>query len=153
MKQKATFAAGCFWGVEDAFMHADGVSETRVGYTGGTTEHPTYGQVCAGDTGHKEAVEVTYDPEKISYDTLLEIFWRIHDPTTPGRQGADVGEQYGSAIFCHTDDQRAAAESSLKARNESGEYAAPIVTDITEAAVFYPAEEHHQQYLRKQRQT
>ena len=151
MKEKATFAAGCFWGVEDAFMRTDGVLETRVGYTGGTTEHPTYGEVCGGDTGHREAVEIVYDPDMAPYETLLETFWNIHDPTTPNRQGPDEGEQYHSVIFHHTEEQRAAAEKSKKERNASGMHAAPIVTDIIPATAFYPAEEYHQQYLRKQR--
>jgi peptide-methionine (S)-S-oxide reductase len=147
--EKATFAAGCFWGVEAAFRDVKGVTGTQVGYTGGTTENPTYRQVCAKDTGHAEAVEVTYDPEVVSYGDLLDVFWRIHNPTTPNRQGPDVGSQYRSAIFYGDDAQREAAEASKKALDASGRFKNPVVTEIVPAATFYRAEEYHQQYYEK----
>ena len=143
----ATFAAGCFWGVEEAFRGLGGVVATRVGYTGGHAANPTYEEVCTGRTGHAEAVRVVYDPEVITYDDLLEAFWKSHDPTTPNRQGPDVGAQYRSAIFVHNDDQRQAAEAS----REKGQRRLdrPIVTEIVEAGPFYEAEAYHQQYLAK----
>ena len=144
--EKATFAAGCFWGVESNFMKLPGVIQTRVGYIGGITEQPTYKMVCGGGTGHKEAVEVLYDPEKITYGQLLDAFWNMHNPTTRNRQGPDVGEQYHSVIFYHTDEQRATAEESKNKLQESGAHNGDIVTDITEAPTFYEAEEYHQQY-------
>lgn len=147
----ATFAAGCFWGVESAFREliGKGVVSTRVGYTGGHTTDPTYEQVCTHTTGHAEAVEVTFDPDKISYSKLLEVFWSIHDPTTLNRQGPDVGDQYRSAIFCHSDEQRKLAEQSKAELEKSGKYKSPVVTEIIEAGVFYPAEDYHQQYFEK----
>jgi len=145
--QKATFAAGCFWGVEEAFRKVKGVVSTRVGYTGGWVENPSYQQVCTGETGHAEAVEVTFDPQQVSYQELLELFWNIHDPTTLNRQGWDVGTQYRSAIFVHTEDQRRIAEASRQ--EASGKYSDPIVTEIVEAKEFWPAEEYHQRYFEK----
>jgi len=145
----ATFAAGCFWGVEAAFSQVGGVISITVGYTGGTTENPTYSQVCSGATGHAEAVEVIYDPSKISYEQLLEVFWNIHDPTTYNRQGPDVGAQYRSAIFYHTPEQLAEAKNSIEKLERSGRFEGSIVTEIKPAAKFYPAEEYHQQYLKK----
>ena len=147
--EKATFAAGCFWGVEETFRTLDGVSATRVGYIGGHTEKPTYQEVCSDDTGHAEAVEVTYDPAKVSYDTLLNIFWENHDPTQLNRQGPDVGTQYRTAIFYHSNEQREAAEASKNALQASGRFRRPVVTLIEEAPTFWPAEEYHQQYLLK----
>ncbi|MEX1026904.1 MAG: peptide-methionine (S)-S-oxide reductase MsrA [Candidatus Paceibacterota bacterium] len=144
----ATFAAGCFWGVEEAFRSTNGVVRTTVGYTGGTVPQPTYEQVCTGTTGHAEAVQVTYDPSVITYEALLDIFWRSHDPTQLDRQGPDTGEQYRSAIFYHTDEQRAAAETSKQEHQKTLD--APIATLIEPASEFYPAEEYHQQYLHKQ---
>jgi methionine-S-sulfoxide reductase len=144
----ATLAAGCFWGVEAVFREIDGVLETRVGYTGGDTPTPTYEQVCSGGTGHAEAVEVTFDPTKVSYKQLLETFWRIHDPSTPNRQGWDVGSQYRSAIFVHGAEQ---ASVAAKSRDEEQlGVVKPIVTEITPAGPFYEAEDYHQQYFEKQ---
>lgn len=148
--EKATFAAGCFWHVEEAFRCLEGVESTRVGFTGGTMEHPTYEDVCTGKTGHAEAVEVIFDPTKITYDELLEMFWEIHDPTTLNRQGADIGTQYRSAIFYHTPEQKAAAERSRQKLEQSKMYRRKIVTEIMEATEFYQAEDYHQQYLEKQ---
>lgn len=147
--EKATFAAGCFWGVEAAFRRVKGVTSTAVGYTGGTTPDPTYEQVCADRTGHAEAVQVEYDPAQVSYETLLDVFWETHDPTTPNRQGPDVGSQYRSAIFFHALDQQAAAEASRDALQTSGHHRRPIVTEISPAGTFYRAEEYHQQYHEK----
>ncbi|HWC13913.1 MAG TPA: peptide-methionine (S)-S-oxide reductase MsrA [Actinomycetota bacterium] len=150
MLHKATFGAGCFWGVEAAFRQlSTGVKATRVGYMGGDLPNPTYEQVCSDRTGHAEVVEVTYDPDQISYDELLEVFWEAHDPTQLNRQGPDVGRQYRSAIFVHDDDQRAAAAESLAQRNASGRHRRPIVTVIEDATEFYEAEDYHQQYLEK----
>lgn len=148
---KATFAAGCFWGVEEAFRTLDGVSETTVGYMGGTTEEPTYQEVCSDTTGHAEVVEVQYDPEAISYDRLLERFWETHDPTTLNRQGMDIGTQYRSAIFYHDDQQRLQAERSRDTLQASGRYRDPLVTEITPAGTFWPAEAYHQKYIQKQK--
>jgi len=148
--EKATFAAGCFWHVEEAFRSLEGVESTRVGFTGGTMKNPTYEDVCTGKTGHAEAVEVTFDPAKITYDELLEMFWDIHDPTTLNRQGADIGTQYRSAIFYHTPEQKAAAERSKQDLEKSRLYRKKVVTEITQATEFYQAEEYHQQYLEKQ---
>jgi peptide-methionine (S)-S-oxide reductase len=147
--EKATFAAGCFWGVEETFRTRDGVLSTRVGYTGGHLENPTYDAVCTDTTGHAEAVEVEYDPDKISYEDLLELFWQSHNPTTLNRQGPDIGRQYRSAIYYHNDAQKAAAIASKARWDASGEFDRPIVTEIAEAEVFYPAEDYHQQYLAK----
>jgi peptide-methionine (S)-S-oxide reductase len=146
---KASFAAGCFWGVEAAFRQVEGVLATAVGYEGGHTESPTYEDVCSGTTGHAETVEVEYDPSRVSYERLLDVFWDNHDPTTLNRQGPDVGEQYRSAIFFHTPEQEAAAKASRENREKSGNYKRPIVTQIEPASKFWRAEEYHQQYLEK----
>ena len=150
---KATFAAGCFWGVEAAFRAIPGVKATRVGYVGGETAKPTYEQVCTDTTGHAEAVEVTFDPAEVNYDVLLEVFWNNHDPTTPNRQGPDVGSQYRSAVFVHHEEQHAAAQASKAALEASGRHPRPIVTEIVEVAEFWEAEEYHQQYLEKRGQS
>lgn len=147
--EKATFGAGCFWGVEAAFRELPGVVDAAVGYLGGTLKNPTYHDVCTDTTGHAEVVEVTYDPKQISYERLLELFWSIHNPTTLNRQGPDVGTQYRSAVFYHTPEQQAAAEKSKQELAASGRFARPIVTEITPASEFYRAEEYHQQYLAK----
>jgi peptide-methionine (S)-S-oxide reductase len=147
VEKKATFGAGCFWGVEAAFRQLDGVTRTRVGYTGGTLDNPTYEDVCSHTTGHAEVVEVTYDPERISYDELLTVFWGKHDPTQLNRRGWDVGDQYRSVVFFHDQDQREAALQS-KAREQS-RWSAPIGTQIEPAETFYEAEDYHQQYLEK----
>ncbi len=146
---KATFAAGCFWGVEAAFRQVEGVVTTRVGYSGGTLPNPTYKDVCSGTTGHAEAVEVEHDPSKVSYEELLNVFWENHDPTSLNRQGPDIGTQYRSAIFFHTPEQEAAAKASKEKLERSGKYRSRIVTEITPGSAFYPAEEYHQQYLEK----
>ncbi|MFP4055193.1 MAG: peptide-methionine (S)-S-oxide reductase MsrA [Phycisphaerae bacterium] len=152
-KHKATFAAGCFWGVEATFRQIPGVVATSVGYTGGHTANPTYRQVCAGGTGHAEAVEVVYDPNEVSYEDLLAMFWRMHDPTTLNRQGPDVGSQYRSAIFTHSDAQQEAAERSRDRLQESGNVRGNVVTQIEPAEEFWRAEEYHQQYYRKHNMT
>jgi peptide-methionine (S)-S-oxide reductase len=148
--QTATFAAGCFWGVESTFRKIPGVLSTQVGYTGGRTPNPTYKRVCTDNTGHAEAVRIEFDPSKVSYQTLLETFFENHDPTTRNRQGPDVGSQYRSVIFFHTPEQEPLARAEKQKRNDSGDYPHPLVTDITAAKVFYPAEEYHQQYFEKQ---
>jgi peptide-methionine (S)-S-oxide reductase len=147
--EKATFAAGCFWGVEAAFRRLKGVVSTRVGYTGGWFQDPAYEDVCSDKTGHAEAVEVEYDPSQISYEDLLAVFWETHDPTTLNRQGPDVRTQYRSAIFFHTPEQKAAAIASKEQLQRSGQSTDPIVTAIVPASIFYPAEEYHQWYLEK----
>jgi peptide-methionine (S)-S-oxide reductase len=147
--QKATFAAGCFWGVEETFRQTKGVVDTAVGYTGGASHRPTYEQVCSGRTGHAEAVEVTFDPALVAYEALLQIFWENHDPTTLNRQGPDFGEQYRSAIFVHSPDQEAAARASKTSLAGSGRFSRPIVTQIVPAVEFWRAEEYHQRYLAK----
>ena len=149
MTEKATFGAGCFWGVEAAFRQVKGVISTTVGYSGGTSKNPTYQDVCSGRTGHAEVVEVEYDPSQVSYEDLLSVFWENHDPTQLNRQGPDVGAQYRSAIFFHTPEQEAAAMASKAALERRGQYKGPIVTEITPASEFYRAEEYHQQYLEK----
>ena len=146
---KATFGAGCFWGVEAAYRQIPGVLSTAVGYLGGTYENPTYHDVCTGRTGHAEVVQVEYDPSRITYDDLLTVFWENHDPTTLNRQGPDIGTQYRSAIFYHDDEQKDAAIKSKEEREKSGRYKRPIVTEITPATEFYMAEDYHQQYLEK----
>jgi len=147
----ATFAAGCFWGVEARFRNVPGVVDTEVGYTGGHTERPTYKQVCTGTTGHAEAVRVTYDPDEVAYEALLDAFWNMHNPTTANRQGPDVGSQYRSAIFFHTPAQEAAARESKAALRASGRWGEkPIVTQIEPAGPFWRAEAYHQRYLEKQ---
>lgn len=147
---KATFAAGCFWGVEDAFRQVKGVLSTTVGYTGGTAKNPSYKEVCTGLTGHAEAVEVEYDPAQVSYLELLRTFWTSHDPTTLNRQGPDVGTQYRSAIFFHDAEQEAAARESKAILEKEGVFKRPIVTQILPAGDFYRAEDYHQQYFEKQ---
>ena len=149
---KATFAAGCFWGVEAAFRQLKGVTSTAVGYIGGTLHDPTYHDVCTGRTGHAEAVQVEYDPSQVSYDDLLRVFWENHDPTTLNRQGPDVGTQYRSAIFFHTPEQEAAAKASKDAQAKSGRFKRPIVTEIQPAPEFWQAEDYHQPYLEKRGQ-
>ena len=146
---KAIFAAGCFWGVEATFRQLPGVTSTRVGYTGGQTDNPTYKEVCTDRTGHAEAVEVTYDPAKLSYDKLLDVFWENHDPTQVNRQGPDFGTQYRSAIFFTTPEQETAARTSKAALEKSHRFSKPIATQIVPAATFYEAEDYHQQYLEK----
>jgi peptide-methionine (S)-S-oxide reductase len=145
----ATFGAGCFWGVEVTFRNVPGVTDALVGYLGGTMANPTYRDVCTGRTGHAEVVQVKYDPAEVSYDKLLDVFWENHDPTTFNRQGPDVGTQYRSAIFYHSPDQKRAAEESKASLEASGRFRRPIVTEITEASAFYPAEDYHQRYLEK----
>lgn len=145
----ATFAAGCFWGVEETFRRTPGVLSTAVGYTGGQSEDPDYRAVCGGDTGHAEAVEVVFDPARVAYKDLLEIFWENHDPTTLNRQGPDAGTQYRSAVYAHDEAQRLEAEASKERRQASGKHRRPIVTEITLASRFYRAEEYHQRYLAK----
>lgn len=149
MEKKATFGAGCFWGVEAAYRQIPGVLSTRVGYLGGTMENPTYRDVCSGRTGHAEVVEVTYDSDRLTYDDMLTVFWDNHNPTTLNRQGPDIGTQYRSAIFYHDDEQKEAAVASKEERDRSGKYRNPIVTEITPASTFYEAEDYHQQYLEK----
>lgn len=143
------FGAGCFWGVEASFRSIDGVKEALVGYAGGKTENPTYEEVCSDETGHAEVVEVEFDPSKVTYEQLLEVFWANHDPTTLNCQGPDVGTQYRSAIFSYTPEQRAAAEQSRATLDQSGRFRRPIVTLIEPAPKFYRAEEYHQRYLEK----
>ena len=147
--EKASFGAGCFWGVEVTFRQVPGVVDAKVGYLGGTLPNPTYQDVCTGRTGHAEVVEVTYDPLRVSYDELLDVFWTSHDPTTLNRQGPDHGTQYRSAIFYHSDAQKDAATKSRERWNSSGRFPRPIVTEITPTSAFYPAEEYHQRYLEK----
>jgi peptide-methionine (S)-S-oxide reductase len=147
--ETATFAAGCFWGVEEAFRTLPGVIGTTVGYTGGTKREPTYREVCTGTTGHAEAVRVEFDPERVGYEQLLDVFWQNHDPTQVNRQGPDRGTQYRSEIFVHGEAQEAAARASKERQEASGRHARPIATRITPAADFWPAEEYHQQYLAK----
>ena len=147
---KATFGAGCFWGVEAAFRRLNGVNEAFSGYAGGDKDNPTYEEVCTGRTGHAEVVEVDYDPDKITYFELLDSFWAIHDPTSLNRQGPDVGTQYRSAIYFHTPDQQENARTSLQAQTDAGRYRDPIVTEVTPASRFYKAEEYHQRYFEKQ---
>jgi peptide-methionine (S)-S-oxide reductase len=149
MIEKATFGAGCFWGVEAAFREVPGVVNVTVGYEGGHTENPTYEEVCTDLTGHAEVAQVEYDPQKVSYEQLLDVFWSIHDPTQVNRQGPDVGTQYRSVIFFHTPEQEQAARASKARLESSGRYRRPIATAIEPAQTFYRAEEYHQQYLAK----
>jgi peptide-methionine (S)-S-oxide reductase len=149
MIETATFGAGCFWVVEQAFRQIDGVVEAACGYMGGHTEHPTYDEVCGKGTGHAEVVQVRYDPERVDYEQLLEAFWEMHDPTTLNRQGRDVGDQYRSVIFTHTPQQQEQAERSKQEADASGRFASPIVTQIVPAPAFWRAEEYHQQYFAK----
>lgn len=148
--EKATFGAGCFWGSEAAFREIKGVTATAVGFMGGTTQNPSYKDVCRGNTGHAEVVQVEYDPAQVSYEELLEVFWDSHNPTTLDRQGPDIGQQYRSAIFYHTPEQGTTALVSKETLQRSGKYGSrPIVTEITPASDFYRAEDYHQQYLEK----
>ncbi|MEO0078176.1 MAG: peptide-methionine (S)-S-oxide reductase MsrA [candidate division WOR-3 bacterium] len=147
--ETATFAAGCFWGVQAAFDQVKGVVSTTVGYTGGHTDNPTYQQVCTDKTGHAEAVQVIFDPVAVSYDQLLTVFWDIHDPTTKNRQGPDIGSQYRSAIFYHSSEQQAAAVASKQKLDQSGRLKRPVVTEIVPAGTFWPAEKYHQKYFAK----
>ncbi len=149
MKETATFGAGCFWGVEACFMKIDGVLSTATGYMGGTLENPGYKEVCSGNTGHAEVLQLEFDSTVVTYDTLLDSFWSIHNPTTLNQQGPDMGTQYRSVIFCHTDDQITLAENSKEKLQNSGKYSSEIVTQIVHAEPFYRAEEYHQQYLKK----
>ena len=144
--RQATFGAGCFWGVEEAFRREPGVSKTIVGYAGGSLVRPWYDDVCSGRTGHAEAVQVLYDPAQVAYDRLLDVFWGCHDPTQVNRQGADVGTQYRSVVFVHDDEQRAAATCSKEAEDSSGRHRRPVATEIVPAGPFWRAEEYHQRY-------
>jgi peptide-methionine (S)-S-oxide reductase len=147
--EKATFGAGCFWGVEDIFRKIPGVIDAAVGYAGGTTKNPTYKEVCTDRTGHAEVVQVEFDSSQVNYEKLLEVFWNSHNPTTLNRQGPDIGTQYRSVIFCHSPEQRAAAEKSKQQQEASGRFKKPIVTQIETAPEFYRAEEYHQRYFEK----
>ena len=149
MAEIATFGAGCFWGVEATFQRVSGVIDTAVGYSGGDMPNPTYRDVCTDETGHAEVVQVTFDPAKVNYEQLLDIFWQAHDPTQVSRQGPDFGTQYRTAIFFHSPEQEAAAKKSRAALDASGKFKRPIATEITQASKFYPAEEYHQKYLQK----
>jgi peptide-methionine (S)-S-oxide reductase len=148
-EKRATFGAGCFWGVEAVFRQVEGVTATEVGYAGGHTDNPSYEDVCSHTTGHAEVVQVTYDSERVSYEELLDVFWGKHDPTQLNRQGWDVGDQYRSVIFFHDEEQREAAERSKAELGSSGKYRKPIVTKIEPAPAFHLAEEYHQRYLEK----
>jgi peptide-methionine (S)-S-oxide reductase len=149
MQELATFGAGCFWGVEAAFRRVPGVIDAVVGYSGGRTANPTYRDVCSDDTGHAEVVQVTFDPEKVSYPQLLDVFWTVHDPTQVNRQGPDHGTQYRTAIFFHAPEQEAAAKKAKQELQATGKFRAPIATEITPAGTFWRAEEYHQRYLEK----
>lgn len=149
MMEKATFGAGCFWGVEVAFRQVKGVISTAVGYMGGTLKNPTYQDVCTDRTGHAEVVQIEYDPSRVSYDDLLKVFWQAHDPTTLNRQGPDVGTQYRSVIFYHSPEQETAARASKEELEKAGVFKRPIVTEIVQASDFWRAEQYHQQYLEK----
>jgi peptide-methionine (S)-S-oxide reductase len=149
MQEIATFGAGCFWGIEAAFRRVPGVLDAVVGYSGGRTENPTYQDVCTDTTGHAEVVQVAFDPEKLSYEQLLDVFWTLHDPTQVNRQGPDYGKQYRTAIFFHSPEQEAAAKKSKQALEASGKLRRPIATEITAAVPFWRAEEYHQRYLEK----
>ncbi len=147
--KKATFGAGCFWGVEETFRNVPGVIGTAVGYSGGATSNPSYKDVCTGRTGHAEVVQVEFDPAKVSYDQLLNVFFEVHDPTTLNRQGPDIGTQYRSAIYVHDDEQKAQAEAAIQRLAESQRFRRPIVTEIAPATDFWMGEDYHQQYLAK----
>lgn len=147
--EMATFAAGCFWGVEEAFTKTKGVKSTRVGYIGGNLPNPTYEDVCTDRTGHAEALQVKYDPKEISYEELLDLFWSIHNPTTKNRQGPDIGSQYRSIIFYHTPEQERIAKKSKQELDDSNKFQNKIVTEIVLATTFYPAEDYHQKYYQK----
>jgi len=151
--EMATFGAGCFWGVEAAFRQIDGVVSTAVGYSGGTLPNPTYEDVCSHTTGHAEVVQVEYDPAKVSYEVLLDLFWKSHDPTQLNRQGPDVGSQYRSVIFFHSPEQETTAKASKEELQKRGRHGKPLVTEIMPASTFYRAEEYHQQYLEKHGQS
>jgi peptide-methionine (S)-S-oxide reductase len=153
MTEKATFGAGCFWGVEETFRKLKGVTSTAVGYAGGTKDNPSYEDVCSDETGHAEVVQLEFDPSQITYDQLLDVFWSNHNPTTMNRQGPDVGTQYRSVIFYHSPEQKAAAEASKQKLAASGKFNRPIVTQVEPAPKFWPAEEYHQQYLAKRGQS
>jgi len=148
-QQTASFAAGCFWGVEARFRELDGVVEATSGYMGGNTENPTYKEVCGGQTGHAETVQVVFDDEQIGYEELLDQFFDMHNPTTLNRQGPDFGSQYRSAIFCHSEEQRAAAQQKIRQINDSGKWPDAVVTEVSQAPEFWPAEEYHQRYFEK----
>ena len=150
--ERATFGMGCFWGPEETFRKVEGVTSTSVGYMGGALENPTYEEVCTGRTGHAEVVEVEFDPSRIAYQELLEIFWACHDPTTRNRQGPDFGTQYRSVLFFHSPEQEAAARASKEKLERSGRYRSEIVTEIVPASSYYPADEYHQRYLEKRRE-
>ena len=150
--EKALFAAGCFWGVEAAFRKVKGVTDAAVGYSGGTTADPTYEAICTGRTGHAEVVEVTFDPSRVTFEDLLDVFWETHDPTSVDRQGPDVGSQYRSAVFFLSPEQEAQARASKEQADASGRFGGPIVTEITSAGRFHRAEEYHQRYVDKHRQ-
>jgi peptide-methionine (S)-S-oxide reductase len=149
--ERATFGAGCFWGPEETFRKVDGVTSTSVGYMGGHLENPTYEEVCTGRTGYAEVVQVDFDPSRIAYEELLEIFWACHDPTTRNRQGPDVGTQYRSVVFFHSPEQEAVAHASKEKLERSGRHRGGIVTESTPATTYYPAEEYHQRYVEKRR--
>ena len=153
MTEKATFGAGCFWGVEETFRKLKGVTSTAVGYAGGTKENPSYEDVCSDETGHAEVVQVEFDPSQIKYDELLDVFWSNHNPTTLNRQGPDVGTQYRSVIFYHSPGQKAAAEASKEKIAKSGRFKQPVVTRVEPAPKFWRAEEYHQRYLEKRGQS
>ena len=148
--EKATFGAGCFWGIEYAFRKVDGVKDAYVGYAGGDTTNPTYQQVCSGQTGHAEVVQVEFNPDEVTYEELLEVFWTIHDPTTLNSQGPDIGTQYRSAIYFHSLEQEASIKSSVLLEEESGKFKNPIVTEIAPFDTFYMGEDYHQKYFEKQ---
>ena len=149
--EKATFGAGCFWGPEETFRHIEGVTSACVGYMGGSLENPTYEEVCSGRTGHAEVVHVEFDPARLTYEELLEVFWACHDPTTRNRQGPDIGTLYRSAVFFYSPEQEAVARASRDKLERSGRYRREIVTEISPASQFYPAEEYHQRYIEKRR--
>ena len=148
-QQTASFAAGCFWGVEARFRAVEGVLDAVSGYMGGHTQNPSYQDICRGDTGHAEAVQVTFDDEQVSYDELLDLFFDSHNPTTLNRQGPDFGSQYRSAVFWHDEDQRTATEQKISEVNASGKWPDPVVTQLAKAPEFWRAEEYHQRYLEK----
>lgn len=147
--EKATFGAGCFWGVEAAFRKVDGVSEVISGYSGGAKDNPTYEEVCTGKTGHAEVVQIDFDPATVSFDQLLDKLWDVHDPTTLNRQGPDIGTQYRSAVYYHSPDQEAQARKSIARLEESGRVRNPVVTEVAPFSAFWPAEEYHQRYFEK----
>jgi len=149
MTEQAIFAAGCFWGVEETFRKVPGVTETAVGYSGGKTNNPTYEDVCSGRTGHAEVVQVEFDPARVSYNELLQVFWQLHDPTQVNRQGPDMGTQYRTGIFFLSPEQEAAARASKEELDKSGRLRAPVATEITPASTFWPAEDYHQRYIEK----